>query len=1134
MKKLMYLKKGSVLYALFTTVFSASLPLSASDGVPVFSEDFTTAALMAERWEFSDSRDWVIADGSLSVVGGRVASAVPLAAEVDGPMSVAFRIKVRDFGDTHRWVGARVRGIHFTLRPGSFWHVYRIGGHAHSLGGSQQAHVEINRWYHFRIEQQGDRFRWFVDGQLVVDLHEPGTITGAGRDFELVTAGPLAAYDDVVVAPLVTEGALSRNYLRNAAFEEVPDVVPTYWKPDGIGFIPPERLWARWGVTRETSWYGEQSLRVAAGGFASHQNGMPVGSPCTFSVYLKADRPELKAQLFFWEYFSGRRARKTVSVGTEWKRYVFTDVPERTEVRVGVRLMEEGTLWADAAQLELGETATDFTLADRDREAAQVPEAAAVQPAMNLAVGAEAPKLDGRLEEAIWNEDTRIWPLLLPGGEKPKEATEAYLVVVDDILYVGIRCHDSDMANLRAEVTERGGPVQTDDVVDLRIDTTLDRMDYYHFVLNALGVQAESGPGRDADWGLGWEAETYRGATYWSAEIALPLAVFRPSPLMSSIWGVNLGRSNHKAGEYASTALPRFAGFDCADIFPELHLPEGAFTHLRVAPEALALKPGLDGKIRLTGHVINRSGRDRQVVVRGVDADWRSERMALAAGERVEFVVEGLQIPREQSQWRVRGVVQADDGGGERDSMLHAFSDVLSVRRELEGLLERNFYTHESHARFWTRVSLPRERLEESRLTWRLGDQSQTIGGEALVTLRDHFPIDIPLAEVATGTHSLSVTLYDGEGAERSRLETKLRKLPPTDSFVSIDHRRRCVVVDDQPFFVFAPLYHFFPHTSHEAIESTIIHYADAGFRSIMVVARHDTSEASWERVFETCRDRGLKVIAWPGGDRREPETFKAFIERWRGHPALLAWLPVDEPEISNAPPQATIDTIGYFQELDPYHPVYVNYTRLGIPGRYAGLPGDLLSLDDYVTNAEGRQVREVLRHVERMVAVAAETDRPSWMFLVGNNIQNHYREPTPGEQVAQSYGSVLTGASGLTYFYGQPVDREHWVAYRQLNHEMLSLAPVLLSAEPAPQASCSSPAIRFATRRVGADVYLIAVNLENRPVNARFTLPGANDSTAVVVFENKMARFEGGMLAVAFEPHQRVVYRLNIPASCY
>jgi hypothetical protein len=217
------------------------------------------------------------------------------------------------------------------------------------------------------------------------------------------------------------------------------------------------------------------------------------------------------------------------------------------------------------------------------------------------------------------------------------------------------------------------------------------------------------------------------------------------------------------------------------------------------------------------------------------------------------------------------------------------------------------------------------------------------------------------------------------------------------------------------------------------------------------------------------------------------------------------------------------------FHEADPDHPSFVNNTVGGIPSRFAGLPGDILSVDDYLTNRERRAVREIVHNVDVMNEAGAPTERPTWIYIVGNNLNNHYREPTAGEQIAQSYGCAIAGATGLLYFYGLPTDKGNWAALCQVNRELTTLAPVLLSPEPAPIAACLSPAIRFTTRRVGSSVYLVAVNLEDEPVKAIFEIKGATSLEAVAVFEDRFVRVESTAFEDQFAAHARHVYRLEM-----
>ena len=77
-----------------------------------------------------------------------------------------------------------------------------------------------------------------------------------------------------------------------------------------------------------------------------------------FSVYLKGSRDGIKAILA-----GGGFESKTVELTTSWKRYhVAGTIPARVarHQRFGVTIRDDGIMWADAVQLELGEEPTAF------------------------------------------------------------------------------------------------------------------------------------------------------------------------------------------------------------------------------------------------------------------------------------------------------------------------------------------------------------------------------------------------------------------------------------------------------------------------------------------------------------------------------------------------------------------------------------------------------------------------------------------------------------------------------------------------------------------------------------------------------------------------------------------------------
>jgi hypothetical protein len=164
------------------------------------------------------------------------------------------------------------------------------------------------------------------------------------------------------------------------------------------------------------------------------------------------------------------------------------------------------------------------------------------------------------------------------------------------------------------------------------------------------------------------------------------------------------------------------------------------------------------------------------------------------------------------------------------------------------------------------------------------------------------------------------------------------------------------------------------------------------------------------------------------------------------------------------------------------------------------------------------------------MLNGAAEpTGRPSWIYLTGNSMQNHSRELSGPEQVAQTYASVIAGASGIKYFLGDPAGREHWLAMKRTNAELLALESVLFSRDPAPTVECSAADIVWTARRVGSQVYLLAVNVEDRAVTGKFRLMSdVGGRNAVVLFEDRVLGMDSDVLADEFAPFARHVYRLG------
>ena len=107
---------------------------------------------------------------------------------------------------------------------------------------------------------------------------------------------------------------------------------------------------------------------------------------------------------------------------------------------------------------------------------------------------AAAPRIDGTLDDPVWERATRISNFVQQrplDGAPATEDSEVYIAYDNDNLYFGIRAHYSDPALIRANRADRD---QTfiDDTVAVYFDPFLDQQRAYVFSVNGYGVQADS------------------------------------------------------------------------------------------------------------------------------------------------------------------------------------------------------------------------------------------------------------------------------------------------------------------------------------------------------------------------------------------------------------------------------------------------------------------------------------------------------------------------------------------------------------------------------------------------------------------------------------------------------------------
>lgn len=162
-----------------------------------------------------------------------------------------------------------------------------------------------------------------------------------------------------------------------------------------------------------------------------------------------------------------------------------------------------------------------------------------------------APLIDGDLGDACWlriTPHTEFYQCIYKMKAYPIEGrSEVYMGYTGDALYLGVKGYEPSTTGLRANVTERDGPVHADDCVEAFFDTQRDEQSYYHLMVNTLGTIADQNRlgGRapvDASWNGAYELKTAVEDTFWTLEIKIPFKEFEAKVKRGTVWGFNIAR----------------------------------------------------------------------------------------------------------------------------------------------------------------------------------------------------------------------------------------------------------------------------------------------------------------------------------------------------------------------------------------------------------------------------------------------------------------------------------------------------------------------------------------------------------------------------------------------------------------
>ncbi len=263
-----------------------------------------------------------------------------------------------------------------------------------------------------------------------------------------------------------------------------------------------------------------------------------------------------------------------------------------------------------------------------------------------------APDIDGRLDDAFWQNAAQITNFIQTeprNGEPSTQKTLVYIAYNANALLIGARLEDTESSRIAANEYRRDADLEADDAFEIFLDTFRDRRNAFYFATNPAGAQLDAlirneGAVLNFEWDGIWDVGSTRDEGGWTAEIAIPFSTLRFRPENTDGWGANFGRRIARNRERSYwTPIDRDLGFDTEWRASEYGTLRGI---TRVQPR---------GRLQLKPYVLG--GVEHDLLDEPDDADFRRDvgidaKVAVTSTLMADFTVntDFAQVEADQEQ----------------------------------------------------------------------------------------------------------------------------------------------------------------------------------------------------------------------------------------------------------------------------------------------------------------------------------------------------------------------------------------------------------------------------------------------------------------------------------------------------
>lgn len=171
------------------------------------------------------------------------------------------------------------------------------------------------------------------------------------------------------------------------------------------------------------------------------------------------------------------------------------------------------------------------------------------KPVLRTGIYSGGLKFDGVLSDTCWQHMDSIPDLTMVEpvqGGKPSFPTVVKVLVSEKEIIFGIICYDDEPDKIVSFSKARDSNLRGEDYIKFVFDTYRDGCTGYIFAINPSGARYDAlserhGEDEDPNWDGIWDAKTFRGDKFWSAEIRIPIRSMTFGKGLTS-WGFNVQR----------------------------------------------------------------------------------------------------------------------------------------------------------------------------------------------------------------------------------------------------------------------------------------------------------------------------------------------------------------------------------------------------------------------------------------------------------------------------------------------------------------------------------------------------------------------------------------------------------------